>query len=324
MSRRALLIFTLTGCGAAPTTVDDASVLHDVSVLDDASAPDDAVSARAGFLHAFHACPPTGVDCMDPRNHVAYLARSADGLAWEVLPGLPVMGSVPDVVRRGDTLYLYTPQFLRRYDLRTGTLSAPVPVTLVGDVGDGLGYVDPSPLLDDGGSISLFFLPGLRGGNPASCAPGETTCTRVIRSAIEVPGSDGASFDVQAGDRVALEIPTVGMTVSDPDVFADPRGFVLYVSTGPGVLAFRSDALHGSYTPIGTLVPVPLGGVPAGHHDTRTDSYWTYVHDRDGIMRATSTTLETTLSASDFVRVSIAGLPAGTHAESPGIALDIP
>jgi len=65
----------------------------------------------APYLMAFHACDTSaGIDCNMPMNHKVYLAQSEDGVNWSLVPGWqPFQGSVPDVIRRGDTLYIYTP-----------------------------------------------------------------------------------------------------------------------------------------------------------------------------------------------------------------------
>lgn len=68
-------------------------------------------SVTAPYLMAFHACDIASIaDCHNPQNHRVYLAQSDDGENWSLLPGWqPFSGSVPDVIRRGDTLYIYTP-----------------------------------------------------------------------------------------------------------------------------------------------------------------------------------------------------------------------
>lgn len=62
------------------------------------------------YLMAFHACDTAADNCRDPRNHRVYLAQSDDGTQWSIVPGwTPHGGSVPDVIRRGETLYIYPP-----------------------------------------------------------------------------------------------------------------------------------------------------------------------------------------------------------------------
>lgn len=59
------------------------------------------------YLMAFHACDAAAAECRDPRNHQVYLAQSDDGAQWSLVPGWkPYPGSVPDVIRRGESLGL--------------------------------------------------------------------------------------------------------------------------------------------------------------------------------------------------------------------------
>src|SRR3990172_5032147 len=64
----------------------------------------------AKFLMAFHACnTATSSKCNSPENHQVYLAQGDDGITWKMIPNWkPFKGSVPDVIRRGNTLYIYT------------------------------------------------------------------------------------------------------------------------------------------------------------------------------------------------------------------------
>jgi hypothetical protein len=83
------------------------------------------------YLTAFHACDSFNLDCRDPRNHRVYLAGSDYASSWYLIQGwVPFQGSVPDVIRRGDTLYVYTGVWLVRYHFDTGGLDEPVPVEI--------------------------------------------------------------------------------------------------------------------------------------------------------------------------------------------------
>lgn len=90
----------------------------------------------AAFFLAFHACNPQTTDCLKPQKHQVYVALSSDGAAWELLPDWqPFPGSVPDVIRRENTLSVYTArQELVTYDLTTHAQTAPVRVCRTGPI----------------------------------------------------------------------------------------------------------------------------------------------------------------------------------------------
>ncbi len=228
------------------------------------------------YLMAFHACDTAQSACDTPATHQVYLAQSADGLSWQLVPGWqPFSGSVPEIIRRDDTLYIYTPGAVTRYHFDTGVLEATRQVTVEGFPE---GFVDPSLVLDDQGRLVLFFVPGVVGGDPGGCN-GEVQCERTVRSAVEAVGSDGTRFRPMDGARVTL---TVGegqafRSLSDPDVFSDGHRMVLLVSHGLSVQAWESSTLHGAYDLIG-LLSHGAGGVPAGFFDPHTRRYWIYVH----------------------------------------------
>ena len=284
------------------------------------------------YLLAFHACEQN--TCNDPRNHQVYLAESNDGASWSVVPGwTPHNGSVPDVVRRGDSLYLYSTTGIRRYRFQTKTWEDPLPVTLKTVSGAEEMYVDPSPIVDKDGRIVLFYLVGTRGYDPARCAPGETSCTKYFRSAVEVDGSDGTDFQVLDGNR--LEIPiTSQSSASDPDLFSDGSRYVMYISRGNSVQVYTSAELNGAYALLSGLPEGYLnqntGGIPAGFYHAETRKYWTYVHIPQGniqvIKRALHSSLSTPLTATDFTTVltgaDVAGLGPSWSVASPGFAVN--
>lgn len=292
-----------------------------------------AATLDAKYLMAFHACNTTASTCSNPQNHKVYIAQSEDGISWSLLSGhTPYSGSVPDLIRRGNTLYVYTPGMVRRYLIDTATWkdSVPVPVSLKLSSGESEEFVDPSPILDDNGSIVLFYLVGLKGGDPARCQSGQTSCTKTFRSATEVSGADGASFIVDTGNRVEITIASSG-SASDPDIFKGPGGFIMYVARDGGVQALSSNDLRGSYQNItglssGMLVAAGLGSVPAGHYNDKAEEYWTYLHRSQGstasISRVVHSRIDTALSASSFSTVisgsSFSGLGSSYTVESPG------
>lgn len=292
------------------------------------------------YLLAFHACE----SCADLGNHMTYLAQSDNGSDWSLLPGYTArQGSVPDIVRRGNTLYVFNPGKVFRYRFDTDaweTDSTRVSITR-GD-GSRVDFVDPSPLVDDDGRIVLVYLDSTGFvGDPATCAGGTTSCTKAFGSAVEVAGSDGTAFIAQEGSRVEVALDTSGGVdaASDPDVFKVPGGYVIYVSRGADVQAFISTTLHGSYAPMPGLTDAYLhrqgeGGVPAGIYDEDTDSYWTLAHRNFGaagqtrILRAVTAGLDTRLGSADYsdliTSATFSELAASASVASPGICLNRP
>ena len=292
------------------------------------SSPSTDPGISGAYLLAFHACDPDVSDCNDPRNHRVYLAQSDDGVNWSVVPGWETYkGSVPDVIRRGDTLYVYTPNKVRRYDFATETWESPVSVELT-DTESPDGFVDPSLIIDDQDRLVLFYLVGIIGQDPAGCAPGETSCVKHFRSATEVDGSDGAQFVADSGDRVQVTIIPPS-TASDPDIFYDGNRYVIYIARGQSIQVYTSQTLLGDYTLLSTLLDGYLThdvGVGSGYFDQATSRYWTYGHTFEGIIRrAVHASLDESLSDSDFTTVltgSSIGLGASYLVQSPGFAVN--
>ncbi len=310
-------------------TVAIASMAPATSTADPTLSPTPHHPITGTYLLSFHACNPETTDCADPRHHQTYLAQSNDGAHWTLVPGWTpyggeTVGSVPDVIRRGDTIYVYTPNYVRRYRVASGVWEDPVPVYLSDP--DSEGYVDPSLFVDAQGRLVLFYLVN----EPGKKKPEETDQeTWRVHSAVEVPGSDGTQFVAEAGDRVQI----VGEEMTtDPDIFYDGTRYVLYLSRGLNILAFSSDTLHGTYTPISQLPEnghlTAAGGVGSGYYHQATSQYWTYVHDSQGnILRATHTTLDHFLGTGEFTRVidgASIGLGSSYHVESPGFAVNLP
>ncbi|MBI3913618.1 MAG: hypothetical protein HY327_05465 [Chloroflexi bacterium] len=291
-----------------------------------------SLSVTDKYLMAFHACDNAATQCQDPRNHRTYLAQSNDGAAWKIVPNwTPFIGSVPDVIRRGNKLYVYNPGRVTRYNLETQTLEAATNVAVSG----GEMFVDPSPTLDDKGRIVLFFLYGQIGGDPAGCLPGETSCLKRFGSATEVEGSDGTRFAVDAGDRASVTLSGNLRSASDPDIFFDGTRYYLYLSHGPSIAVWSATELRGTYTQI-TGLPLGFlsnntGGIPAGHFDNVSARYWTYAHVQQRgvavIRRAVHADFSRALNENDWTTVLSAaslGLSATTNVESPGLALNAP
>jgi hypothetical protein len=292
------------------------------------SSPSSDPGISGAYLLAFHACDPDVSDCHSPRNHRIYLAQSDDGANWSVVPGWETYkGSVPDVIRRGDTLYVYTPDEVRRYDFATETWESPVSVELT-DTESPDGFVDPSLIIDDQDRLVLFYLVGIIGQDPAGCAIGETSCVKHFRSATEVEGSNGTEFVADSGDRLQVTI-TPPSTASDPDIFYDGNRYVIYIARGQSIQVYTSQTLLGDYTLLNTLPDGYLTyvvGIGSGYFDQATSRYWTYGHTFEGIIRrAVHASLDESLSDSDFTTVltgSSIGLGASYLVNSPGFAVN--
>lgn len=270
---------------------------------------------------AFHACDQATINCNDPRNHQTHVVQSDDGRVWASLPNYkPHAGSVPDIIRRGNTLYVFNPGKVRRYRIDTAAWENSVKVTLKKKDGsiDENGFVDPSPILDEKGRITLFYLPGVLGRDPASCPTGVSWCVKEFRSATEVEGSDGTSFIIDDGNRAEI---TVTQGASDPDIFKGPDGYILYIFSAPELYAYQSADLKGKYSPAPGLVNGLLMndtyGVPSGYYNSETKEYWTFQHNfRPGIpafiQRVVLKTMATPLPSSAFTDIL-------TQSQYPGV-----
>lgn len=283
------------------------------------------------YLMAFHTCDSAKEECNNPRAHQVYLAQSDDGITWEVVPNWqPYAGSVPDVIRRDETIYIYTPNQVVRCSLAT-VCSAPEKVT-INDLS--AGFVDPSLTINNDGQLVLFFLYGEKGTDPAQCPSGKTTCTKRIGSATEVKGSDGAQFTLDNGDRATIELNNNELrTASDPDIFFDETQYVLYISHGSSIAVWASPDLQGTYERVSaSLLSKNTGGIPSGFFNETAQQYWTYAHSKtqngvSAIRRASHNTLteqfieanwQTVLSADDI------GLNTTINVESPSFARNEP
>ena len=279
------------------------------------------------YLLSFHACDTAKVsNCNSPQNHQTYVAHSNDGNAWQLLPNWQAYaGSVPDVIRRGNVLYIYTSNLkLARYRLDTGQLETNIAVT-------GWNGVDPSLYLDAQGRLVMFYLNGfVPNGDPAQCAPGLSSCEKYIDSIVEVTGSDGTKFESVAGHRAVIKLGTGSSftTGSDPDVFHDGKQFVMYVSHGPSISVWTGVSLDATFVYQGILSD-KTGGIPAGYFDSGAKQYWTFAHitqnGRAVIRRASHANFDK-LSESSWATVlrgSDIGLGNTSNVESPGFALNI-
>ena len=162
---------------------------------------------------AFNTCPSQGCP---PSTHTIHLAYSDDGLRWLLVEdfGLDHAGSVPDIVFFDGFLYLFHTRSggnhsWDRLNSCFEILEQGDVLVTGGDAGDE-GWVDPS-LIVNRNNLVLFYLPGVPGGDPASCSEDEDNCIKSIRSAktdnvlfpdfTKVPGS---RVDALIGNSKAL------------------------------------------------------------------------------------------------------------------------
>jgi len=296
------------------------------------------------YLLTVFACEATV--CMEPNtfNHEVWIAYSNDGMAWTFPENdVPFEGSVPDIIRRENTLYAFGGRgTIKRYHFDTDEWEDSVPYSTTTNP---IRWNDKSPVLGEDGLIHLFFLSSeVENGDPAECPSSSTeSCTQYFRSAIEVEGSDGTLFELQDTPNLVIDIAP-GERASDPDVFqmADGRWGML-ITWLEGTALFTSDTLHGEYQPAEELGYPPFlteafYGLGVSHYMPEEDVYWTYVNtpqDIPGtqdimiqIERAVHTNFDNLLSPSDFEIVlqdnDGSGLPEGYWAASPGFTLNRP
>ncbi|MAF65620.1 MAG: hypothetical protein CMJ84_08185 [Planctomycetes bacterium] len=289
------------------------------------------------FLMSVTSCGGSG--CNNPQQHQVTVAESSDGVAWHLLDGwggVTYQGSVPDVLRRGQTLYVFTPNEVARYELDSDTWLPPAPVALDDPDTTG-GFVDPSATLDEQGRIVLFYLLGIIGSDPAGCN-GAPTCTKYIHSATEVPGSDGTAFVVNPGHRLAVAVGGSNPPIaSDPDLLRLSDGFGVLLSRGTSTQLWRASELHGTYA----LSPSLPGGflwqngpaVASGTRFAESGEFWLYAHQfspshgTQVVRRAVVATLDQAVPAAAWTTVcSASDLGGGAAVElgSPGFALNVP
>ena len=294
------------------------------------------------YLMAFHACDKSTVDCNNPSNHQTYVAQSDDGASWSILAGWEAYpGSVPDVIRRGNTLYIYAGPNVARYDLSTDTLEPHKTGTNPFDPAkevriQGLSHevYDYSATIDGQDRLVLFFhylVPNAPAGNQTGyCPPDEAPCAQHFISATEVAGSDGKVFTLDEGERLVVTVGNGGeeQSASDQDVFFNGEEWVMYISHGQSTSAWTSPELRGTYFKVG-VISDNQGGVPAGHFDSETGQYWTYTFMKIGgmavIRRAPHSQLSQPVPAgewSEVVTPQITGLSPSYHFESPGFAVN--
>ena len=299
---------------------DAATITHGLLTLGNASAPPHSgftVSPPTKpYLMVFHTCSTTS-NCEDPTNHTIRIAESSDGANWTDVSGWQgYRGSVPDVIRRENTIYVVGAG-LSRIDVTTGQVTATSFYVRKTDGSDSMPRDTAFAGQVADGRLVIVYVP------PMQEVEGKTSVP--VKLGTEVVDSNGSSF-VEYGTAVDVPLDIAGVHgwATDPDIFFNGTEWVLYVSMGSNVVSFTAPAVTGPYSlASATVVSRGAGGVPSAM--VGTDRVWVYVNDgpsRDSIYirRAVTTKGTSTIPASSFQTV-LTGTPYGaTTAESPGVA----
>ncbi|MDQ7825434.1 MAG: IPT/TIG domain-containing protein [Candidatus Eremiobacteraeota bacterium] len=282
------------------------------------------------YLLTFHVRDISGgVNTSDNTKCMVQFAYSDDSITWTPVPNFtPFKGSAPDLLKRGNTVYFYTPDpdIVTRYNASTGTMTSGVPVVIKQSDGTNDDYGDISPYLDPSTNKIVIFYKSTKGysGDPQYG-------TLPVCSATEVEGSDGTQFTKDDGNRIAP------LKHADASIFFDGTQYILYVgynpqSVGekPKTYVYTCSTLRGTYNPISTLpggLLTESGSVPCGYYDPVTAKYWTYITllsptSAAVIKRASHSDFSRQLTDSDFTTVVsntlYPGLKTTDSTESPG------
>ncbi len=279
------------------------------------------------YIMAFAVCSQPA---SPPPDQTVYLAESDDGSNWTLVPDfIPYTGSVPEIIIRGSKLYVYTPTptaVVKRYDFGSNTWDAsPVSVSIHDSVGNNVGWVDPTSIIDSSGNIVLFFLntTGISG-DPAICTA--YPCTKYFDMAVEVPGSDGTQFVKSSGHRASITLQdTLQRRACDPDLFFDGTQYVLYITKANGMVAYYSNQLLGNYTLFSGLPNgfITVQGVTGcGYFENTSSEYWMYVMEKVSgvfvIRRAVFNNFNSQVNSFNTVLSATSiGLPSTMNTESP-------
>ncbi|MBI4666144.1 MAG: hypothetical protein HY751_07040 [Nitrospinae bacterium] len=316
--RRILALAALTVFSIIAITCGGGSSTSGSSAGNELAESCSSTATSRAYLMAFHVCDTSTAVCSNPANHSIRLAGSDDGLNWTLLQDFaPLAGSVPDIVEYDGALYIYHTG-LEHY----ASVNACLQVTESGSVaisGESGGFVDTSLILVDG-ALTMFYLPGIIGMDPAGCQ--DYPCVKEIHSARSVNGS-ASSFAQIPGSRASANL--TGGVFSDPDIVSRSNGsYLLYVSSGQSVLGYSSTDIDGSFTG-GVTISNGAGGVPSAI-EAPDGAIWLYVTTTVGgvevIRRALLADDLTPASWVDFVTVmngSALGLGASVSVSSPSI-----
>lgn len=179
-----------------------------------------------------------------PFYHKVYKAISSDGLNFTQKNEIIMdKASVPDVVKTNDgKLYIYAVDGGRRSNSGlmvalsedNGLTWKQGSVQIKNNSGK-QSVADPQAILQDNGSIRLFYLiatglPDKKNGQPANTNQG----TYTIKSALS---QDGINFIEEEGIRYQ----SIGEMITDPDIIRIDNKWYMYLSLGPKEIATVSD-----------------------------------------------------------------------------------
>lgn len=213
---------------------------------------------------------PTEPGAADPNDKALRRARSGDGRAWQLLPGvLATQASSPDLVEhRGQTwvYYVHRGERLARVPLQGGT-----PELLELDLGGGL-VVDPDVVELADGSLRLVFVHQLAERDPGARA--RVNSLRAARS------TDGIHWRVEPA-------PLLTGPYVDPDLVELGQGsWRMYLTEG-------ATTVRSALSPDGASFALEQGARLRGGGVSSTlrrpdGSTVTWFHERWGIRRAES------------------------------------
>ena len=215
------------------------------------------------YLLAYASCDQASAACREQ------LAQSRDGLRWSPVVGFTARaGTRPVAVRRGSRLYVFDGPVVRRFTVSKTAVTELPPATVQLDSGEALSGEDV--VVDPSGALVVVYT-----------APSADGSVLAVRTATEVPGSDGLSFTADAADRTVLAADT-----GAPSVLLGRSGWVVLVADGTCLRALAAGNVHGGYRDTGCLTTPPPVSSPSGYWNARLHEYWLYGVDQGALRRA--------------------------------------
>jgi hypothetical protein len=221
----------------------------------------------------------------------ASLLQSADGIRFAPAPGFsPAPGASPSPVRRRSTLYVYDSPTLsadglggtvRRFAIGAGgRLSEQAPASYQVQLSSpddaaraSPGSFVPSAAVDDAGALVLLYALRYEPATNACPVPGQA-CVK-LRTATEVPGSDGTAFTGDPGNRIVLGFDPTAAS-GPPALLRAATGWAALLQ-GPGgcLQALTAPDPHKTYRNAGCIAASGPAW-PSGLWDARLGEYRLY------------------------------------------------
>jgi hypothetical protein len=270
------------------------------------------------FLLAVAACPGAATVC--PGTSVQKLYQSKDGVRWSLVRGVKAeVGESPTTIRRGSRLYVFDgiqvstggiTGSLRRFVVRGGSLTELAPSTFLiqlppSSLEDAASATAISGSFARDASGALVAIYGLRlePGTNACPIPGQS-CLK-LRTATEIPGSDGSLFAGDPGNRRVISFDPAE-DAGSPSTYLQKKGYAVLVA-GPGscLQTFTASNLHGSYSPApglpgGCLASSVDVETPSGTYRAALHEHWLYLVSGGTVVRAVARRLTSRLPAARF------------------------